>query len=338
MSRISVALCTYNGARFLNEQLNSLLTQTRLPDELVVCDDCSTDATVSIVENFARVAPFEIKLRVNNVTLGSCKNFERAISLCSGEIIALCDQDDVWLPHKLAVSEEIFLSKPEIGLVFGDAELVDEHLRPLGKRLWDYTFPVRDRKLFKRGGALDVLCKYNVVTGATMAFRAVYRSILLPIPSLELLIHDGWIALVIAAHAKVAFLPNPLMKYRQHPGQQLGILADKKPSYAESIASMNKAVSNIGQLKETLLERENHFGDARQTSHQDDMRFNANLIYSFLTARQQYLRDLSAHYQSRLDLPKDRWRRIVPILRECYRGRYRRYSRSILSPLKDLAT
>jgi glycosyltransferase involved in cell wall biosynthesis len=342
MSRISIALSVYNGARFLTEQLNSLLVQTRLPEELVICDDCSTDSTVSIVENFARVAPFEVKLKVNKVNLGSCKNFEQAISLCSGDIIALCDQDDVWLSHKLAVSEELFLSDPEIGLVFGDAELVDENLRPFGKRLWDYTFPVGDRKLFSRGRALEVLLNYDVVTGAAMAFRARYRSIFLPIPKLELLIHDGWIALMIAAHAKVAFLPEPLIKYRQHPDQQLGIPAlrnsGKKPSFDESIAAINKTISGLDSLKEELAGREGRFRDKGLSSETDELQLKMNLIYELLTARQHHLRDRSTHYQTRLDLPENRLRRIVPILRECYTGRYRRYSRSILSPMKDLTT
>jgi len=85
--KVSIALCTYNGEKFLAEQLKSIAGQTRLPDELVICDDCSQDATVDIVRGFAKVAPFSVRLLTNKTNAGSTKNFERAISLCEGDII-----------------------------------------------------------------------------------------------------------------------------------------------------------------------------------------------------------------------------------------------------------
>src|ERR687885_1327551 len=100
--KVSVAMCTYNGAAFLREQLQSLAAQARTPDELVVCDDASADATVRVVREFAAAAPFPVRLTVNERNLGSTKNFERAISLCAGDLVALSDQDDLWLPAKLA--------------------------------------------------------------------------------------------------------------------------------------------------------------------------------------------------------------------------------------------
>ena len=102
---ISVALCTYNGARFLEEQLASLLAQNRRPDELVVCDDRSTDSTVQMLESFSRSAPFPVRIQVNPVNLGSTVNFDRAMRLCAGSLIAFCDQDDIWLPHKLECND-----------------------------------------------------------------------------------------------------------------------------------------------------------------------------------------------------------------------------------------
>ena len=135
--RISVALCTYNGASFLDAQLDSYLTQTRLPDELVVCDDQSSDATLALLDGFAKRAPFPVRLHHNQARLGSTKNFEKAIGLCTGDLIATSDQDDVWLPDKLALSEAAFAKSPEIGLIFTNAEVVDQGLEPLGHRLWD---------------------------------------------------------------------------------------------------------------------------------------------------------------------------------------------------------
>ena len=94
---LSVAMCTYNGSRHLSEQLESIGTQTRLPDELVICDDCSSDDTIRIIERFSASAPFAVRLEINTQNLGSTKNFEKAIRLCQGDLIALADQDDVWL-------------------------------------------------------------------------------------------------------------------------------------------------------------------------------------------------------------------------------------------------
>ena len=133
--RISVAMCTYNGAHFLAPQLESFVVQSRLPDELVVCDDGSSDDTVAILQAFARRAPFRVRIEVNDVTLRSTKNFEKAIGLCTGDLIATSDQDDVWLPEKLALCEAAFARDPHIGLVFSDAEIVEEHELPVQRRL-----------------------------------------------------------------------------------------------------------------------------------------------------------------------------------------------------------
>src|SRR5258708_1747298 len=120
--KVSVALCTYNGARFLREQLESIAAQTHIPAELVACDDASTDDSFSILESFAKSAVFPVRLVRNEIRVGSTKNFEQAIGLCTGEIIALCDQDDVWLPEKLArIGEELARHRDAV-MVFSDAE------------------------------------------------------------------------------------------------------------------------------------------------------------------------------------------------------------------------
>src|SRR5262245_48111587 len=117
----SVAMCTYNGSRYLSAQLDSIGTQTRPPDELMICDDGSVDDTVQLIEKFADSAPFVVRLEVNSANLGSTKNFEKAIQRCKGDLIALADQDDVWLPRKLELLEAEFQRSPNVGLVFSDA-------------------------------------------------------------------------------------------------------------------------------------------------------------------------------------------------------------------------
>src|SRR6267142_4310475 len=135
--RISVAMCSYNSASWLDEQLASILKQSRLPDELVVCDDGSKDETVARLEAFARSAPFPVRIFRNETNLGFTRNFEKAISLCEGDVIALSDHDDIWEDFRLVRTEDVFRLRPAVGLVFGDAQVIDQRSAPTGTRLWD---------------------------------------------------------------------------------------------------------------------------------------------------------------------------------------------------------
>lgn len=151
--RLSVVLCTYNGARYLEQQLASIASQTRLPDEMIICDDRSSDGTVDILKNFALGARFPVQLYLNERNLGSTGNFEKAIGLSSGDIIFPCDQDDYWHPQKLECIEQIFLAAPGVGLVFSDAEVMDEHFNPLRYCLWhSIGFDASEQALVKSGG------------------------------------------------------------------------------------------------------------------------------------------------------------------------------------------
>ncbi len=134
--KISVALCTYNGDSFLRQQLESIQQQTRLPDELVVCDDRSTDQTIVIVREFAATVSFPVVIVQNPETLGSARNFEQAIRLCTGDLIALSDQDDIWYPNRLQRSEQEFIAHPRAGLVFSDADIIDDQNRLQDGTLW----------------------------------------------------------------------------------------------------------------------------------------------------------------------------------------------------------
>ncbi len=182
----------------------------------------SSDKTLDIAKEFAACAPFPVRLNVNENNLGVVKNFEKAIALCEGSIIALSDQDDVWLPHKLGRLEQT-MSSNGAALVFSDAHVVDDELNLTGQRLWEFTFKKADRALMASGKGVQVLLKRSVVTGATMAFSSALRKMLLPIPAMGHLIHDNWIALLVAASSKVAFIDEPLMNYRQHSNQHTGV-------------------------------------------------------------------------------------------------------------------
>jgi glycosyltransferase involved in cell wall biosynthesis len=222
---ISVAMCTYNGERFLHEQLGSIASQTLLPSELLVCDDGSTDATAAIVAEFAQSAPFSVRFVQNLNNLGSTRNFEQAISLCRGEYIALSDQDDWWSPEKLEISVNT-LRNSDAGGLFSDALLMNDASKPTGGRLWRAVRFDNTREILhfsERDSATATLLRGNVVTGATVVLRASLRELMLPFP--KEWVHDGWMAWMLVLHARMIALGKPLIRYRVHSTQQVSIPA-----------------------------------------------------------------------------------------------------------------
>lgn len=220
-NRISVALCTYNGGRFLPQQLASIAQQTRLPDELIVCDDGSTDRTVSMLREFAASAPYPVRIHENERNLGPAANFERAIRLCEGNLIALSDQDDIWYPIRLQRSEQEFTAHPQAGLVFSDADVINDRNELTGPTMWQRLGFAGKRKRDLMGGEYLLLAKHRFVTGATMMFRASLRDRCLPIG--RGWIHDEWIALMTAAFFDLRPIDQPLIRYRIHGSQQVGL-------------------------------------------------------------------------------------------------------------------
>ncbi len=219
--QISVAMCTYNGSRFLPEQLASIRAQTLLPFELVICDDGSTDTTPELVSEFARTVPFPVRFVRNERNLGSTKNFEKAIGLCKGELVALCDQDDTWMPRKLEVLSQTLEADPTSVGAFSDAELMDEDGAPEPGTLWSTVhFGPRERRQFERGQTF-FLTRRPLVTGACFIFRASLAYVFTPIPAEH--VHDGWMALCLSTRGQLRAVPDKLIRYRLHNTQQLGI-------------------------------------------------------------------------------------------------------------------
>lgn len=219
-ARISVAMCSYNGAAFVEEQLNSIAQQTQLPDELVVCDDGSQDGTVEIVRQFAAKAPFHVRLVQSEQQLGCNKNFERAIALCNGEIIFMSDQDDVWRPDKIEVLAAL-MDEDDVGAAFGNSDVVTRNLIPLGYTIWDTcNFNPERRKRFAAGKQFSELIVNNVIQGAAAAFKSSFLPLILPIPPVPQ--HDHWMALIISSRARIRFTERAVLDYRQHGCNLLG--------------------------------------------------------------------------------------------------------------------
>jgi hypothetical protein len=327
--KISIAMCTYNGAEFLPAQLESIIAQSRPPDEIVICDDGSTDNTRHLLETFAAESSIPVALHFNDQNLGSVKNFERAISLCTGDIIALSDQDDVWRSDKLHLFETVLNNSPAAGIVFSDAAIVDEKLNPLNRRMWDEVgFDAHKRKLVKSGRALEVLVTGWTVTGATMAFRSRFVKLSLPIPDEIAMIHDGWIALTIAAVADVVAVDEPLIQYRQHAQQQIGAPARKEAApeprgmqAIESAFRRRNSSADLHKILETL--------EARLLAQANE--FDTRKALSFVS-------DYARHLNVRANLPQRRINRVPRILRELLSLRYHEYANGFKSAAKDLVS
>jgi len=320
----SVALCTYNGAACLPDQLASIAAQTRRPDELVVRDDASDDDTPAVIRAFASSVPFPVRFERNAQRLGSTRNFDGAIAACTGDLIALCDQDDVWRPDKLAAIERRFGGNPAVGLVFSDADLVDAALAPIGARLWERIgFDRRRQRFWRARGALAALVPGRIVTGATMAFRSMCRTLVLPTPDgIAPMIHDGWIALAIAAVADVAFIDEPLVSYRQHGRQRIGApdTRDARLGVIASAAHVNAYsmyIASLAALQERLAA-----GRAGPEG----------------VAAVHRIETIRRHFETRADLPARPLARLSVVLRELASRRYHDYGSGVRSLVKDLVS
>ncbi|MHB1657182.1 MAG: glycosyltransferase family 2 protein [Burkholderiales bacterium] len=221
-NRISVAMATYNGEKFLRQQLDSIFSQTCPAKEVIVTDDRSTDNTVKILEEYSQIYP--LRYIVNETNLGVVRNFEKAISLCKGKYIALADQDDVWRTDKLAIAfgkmKEIESSHPGIPvLVHSDLCVVDERLNVICESLWkgQKTYP----ELYKSPEQVAI---QNLVTGCTILMNRAALNVTVPFPA-EVLMHDWWMAINIIKYGIVVSISEPLVFYRQHGGNQVGFKA-----------------------------------------------------------------------------------------------------------------
>ncbi len=324
--KISVALCTYNGEEFLTEQLNSFLTQTRLPDEVVVCDDCSRDKTVKIIRDFAARAPFLVRLYVNETNLRIIKNFENAISLCTGDIIALSDQDDIWHCDKLKIFEEVLNAKPNVGLVFCDANLVDKNLVKLGHTNWQLTgLDRKTQKLITTKASLNYLFNKPLVWGCMMAFRAKYKDLVLPIPdNIPGIYHDYWISWLLSAVSQLEPIPKRLVEYRQHSDQKLGqqITSKTKEHLKVNFIKQIKSKYNFSDIIYGMRALQNRLKLKAEQFNTEDA---AKLVSSRLR-----------HFVNRKKIIDGKSKKILLAAEELFSLRYHHHSSGLKSVVKDL--
>lgn len=319
---ISVAMCTFNGEPFLEPQLETIAAQSRPPDELVVCDDRSSDRTIEILRQFAQKASFPVRIEINPVNLGSTRNFEKCISLCQEKIVALADQDDIWYPHKLQTLEATFQKSGKVVAAFSDADVIDDDSRSLGLRLWaSFGLHRANQKKFANGHALDVLCNHPVITGATLAFHRECFDIMRPIPSRQF--HDAWISFLLAACGRFVLISEPLMQYRQHQDQQVGIGASLLPLSQQIPLAMKTGETS-------RLEEEDRFEELYLA-----LRERADILPNAKAAMKRVEGKL-AHLRRRSRLAEPGIARVFDVLHETLTGAYWHYSSGWKSIAKDL--
>ena len=320
---VSVALGTHNGARFVEAQLLSILEQSRPVDEIVVSDDASTDGTVELIERIvqerrAAGAPTpELVVRRNRIPLGVTANFEQALRASSGDFVALCDQDDVWHPDRIALALAASNARPSVELVAGEARLVDDAGEPLGSTLFG-TLGVDAvlRRRLESDAAFDELLKRNVLTGATMLVARSLVERAAPFPSSW--VHDEWLAMVASVGGGIAIVTEPIIDYRQHGGNQIGV------------TSLGLG-GRIERLREPRTRR-----NARLLARAEDLAERLPTVARGDRGVKSVIDEKLAHEEARRALPKRRWGRVSPILREWRTGRYTRFGLGLQDVLRDL--
>jgi glycosyltransferase involved in cell wall biosynthesis len=333
--RISVALSTYNGSRFLRQQLQSLEDQTLRPDELVVRDDASDDETRRILEEFAARASFRVELELGSRRLGSTPSFERVLERCTGDIIALCDQDDVWRSDKLEVIHRTFSERAAVGLVFTNAALIDGAGAPLRHNVWDvFPFDANGRWMLRRNVLAFMLTRFSA-PGCTIAYRAEHQPVVLPFPPIlrsqdPPMHHDRWILTMVAAVADVLPLQDCLVSYRLHADQQIGLgrffdarstgsrrwnVYRARLKWGDMVRELGQILATVPIVRQCLVEQRPVPSAAQAVV----------LLDEFVE-----------HLEFRRRLPHARPRRAFAVGRAWVRGDYHRYANGMWSAVADV--
>lgn len=277
---ISVAMATCNGEKYLKKQLDSIYAQTYKNIEIVVTDDYSTDSTVDILKEYKE--KYGLQYVVNDQNLGFVKNFEKAISLCSGEYIALSDQDDIWEANKI----EVLMNKiGTFDLIHSASSLIDDNSNLISP-LW-----IKEDN-FKY--SFEKLVFSNTITGCTILFKRELLNDFSPIPSGEKY-HDWWLALLASRNNSIIYEPTPLVQYRQHTAQDTGATVDtfytKMKRYFKNIfckrrsKRYNRANQQILRLRSLLNEKSSIFSDSQKEIIHDCIVYHEDYINHFFHLR-----------------------------------------------------
>ncbi|WP_306551848.1 glycosyltransferase family 2 protein [Daejeonella sp.] len=269
---ISIALCTYNGEAYLREQLESIVNQSYSTLELIAVDDCSSDNTLNILNEYAANYPF-IKVFVNPENIGYIRNFEKALKLCSGEFIALSDQDDIWDLHK--IEKQVNAIGNQL-MIYHDSEFVDQNGQLLNKKMSDIM------NLY-RGDQPESFLFFNCISGHSVLMKKELRDELLPFPNAYY--HDWWMGYVATNLGSIDCIDEPLVKYRQHHTADTNILKRKRDnSTRNQLSASMKYDKKIQWLKSCAEYPKNKDPQFIQNLYAEFMK-NETVYFSFGLAR-----------------------------------------------------
>jgi glycosyltransferase involved in cell wall biosynthesis len=293
---VSIAMTTYNGEKYLQEQMESIINQTYKNWEIIICDDNSNDKTISILKEYAS-ADSRIKIFENEVNIGFKRNFEKALKICGGNYIALADQDDIWEKEKI----EILVNK--IGnhdLIHSACSLIDEDSNEISPE-----WIKKDR--FKYSFSTFVFG--NTVTGCTVLFKRDLLKNFFPVPSGEKY-HDWWLALLASKQNGIFYIRRKLVRYRQHQNQDTGALTEKLSQklmnkfpncFIKNNIKAETARNQIIRLQSILNEKEYIFSVSEITIIKDALNYYTDYLYNFFHFRKvliglKYWKE--THYQN----------------------------------------
>ena len=316
--RCAVVLCTYNGARFLPQQLESLRAQTVQPAQYVLSDDASSDDTWAMLQAFASermAAGCEVILHRNEDNLGYVRHFEQALQRADAEVLLPCDQDDVWHPGKIARMAEVFAARPGLLMLHADARLVDGEGKPLGRGLFEVLEVTADEmQAMHEGRAFDVLLRRNIVTGAVMALRRRLLEGAFPVG--DGWAHDEWLAMLAAMQGEADTLDEAWVDYRQHGGNQIGV---RERSVVQK--HLGIGVGRREFLRRLVGRQESLLAHLQSQDVSDEWLGE--------------VRDRLAHARLRAGLDSKGWARLRDVMSEWRTGRYARYGSGWRSVVSD---
>lgn len=225
--KLSVALCTYNGEKYLREQLDSIAAQLLPIDEVIACDDGSTDGTVSILREYADRRILPIRVIENKRQLGVTANFEEAILACTGDIIFCSDQDDIWMTDKTKVVNDYFKVHPDIDFIFSDAQIIDANGALISENTFFDAFGMNGlKKVWDANLKFEIFNIGNRAAGCTAAFRKNLTDYAIPFVGNVNMLHDEQLAVAAIKKGTAGAIFQSLVKYRQHGKNSCGFPLD----------------------------------------------------------------------------------------------------------------
>jgi glycosyltransferase involved in cell wall biosynthesis len=316
---VSVVVITYNGARYIGDQVQSIIRQTRAPEEIIISDDASNDDTVERARSALRSWHGQSHVRIARRNVGVSANLQAGLEEATGDVVMLADQDDIWWPQRVERQMAAIENDPSVAAVFCDADLVDAEGHAVGARLWEREgFSVKQRRIWARDPAA-VLLGGQVVTGATLALRRELLDVVLPLPTSGW--HDSWIALVtVFSGAEMLALPEALLSYRLHDDNAAGV---PPPTWRSKLgAALWPGGGDLAQLSEAI--------ERLETAGADSAAGDGTLLIDRLKRARNF-------YVNRRRLDARFWRRAPRIARWWFKGEYSCCRSGLRSAVADLA-